>query len=102
PLTLAGQAQNGRAAALIDLQGRSCTDTGGTGLGTATFGPGVHCFPSSLTITGPVTLDAGGNPAAVFIFKIPISMTTATNSTMVLAGGAQACNIFWAIGSDAT
>ncbi len=58
---------------------------------------------SAFLNTGTVTFDAQGDPNAIFVMQTPSStITTATSSTMVLANGAQACNIFWAIGSSAT
>jgi hypothetical protein len=103
PLTLAGQAQSSRSAALINLQGQACNDSAGAGIyGTVSIGPGVHCFASTLLINGPVTLNAGGNPNAVFIFKVGSSLTTAVGSLITLTGGAQACNVFWAVTQDTT
>ena len=103
PLTLAGQAQTDRTAALVNLQGQPCNDSAGaTILGPTIIGPGVHCYTSTLLINGPITLDAGGNPNAVFIFKVGSSLTTAVGSTVALTGGAQACNVFWAVTADTT
>jgi len=51
---------------------------------------------------GNVTLDAQGNANAVFIFQIGSTLTTITSTQVVLAGGAQAKNIFWQVGSSAT
>ena len=54
------------------------------------------------TLTGNLTLDGGNNPAAVFIFDTSAALTTASASTVTLTNGAQACNVFWLIGSQAT
>jgi hypothetical protein len=64
--------------------------------------PGVYNASSSLGVTGTLTLDAGGDPDAVFIFQIGSTLTTASSSVVSLIGGAQACNVFWQIGSSAT
>jgi Ice-binding-like len=40
--------------------------------------------------------------AAVFIFQIGSTLTTASSSSVVLINGAQACNVFWRVGSSAT
>jgi hypothetical protein len=71
-------------------------------LGAQTFGPGVYNDPSSLAITGTVTLDAGGDPAAVFIFQAGSTLITASASHVTLINGAQAANVFWQVGSSAT
>ena len=51
---------------------------------------------------GNVTLDAQGNANAVFIFQIGSTLTTMGSTQVILAGGAQAKNIFWEVGSSAT
>jgi hypothetical protein len=53
-------------------------------------------------LTGTVTLDAQGDPNAVFIFQIGSALTTASGSTVALINGANPCNVFWQIGSSAT
>ena len=55
-----------------------------------------------LTGGGSVTFDAQNNPNSVFVIQAASTFTSSTNSTMILKNGAQACNIFWAIGSSAT
>ena len=97
------QAQNDTITAYNDLAGQTCTsDLTGQDLGGKTLAPGVYCFSSSAQLTGALTLDAGGNPAAVWVFKTGSTLTTASNSSVVLANGAQACNVFWQVGSSAT
>jgi hypothetical protein len=41
-----------------------------TDLGGLTLDPGVYEFSSSAAVTGTLTLDAEGNPNAVFVFLI--------------------------------
>jgi uncharacterized repeat protein (TIGR02543 family) len=48
-----------------------------------------------------VTLDALGNPDAIFIFQIAGDLTMASNQSVILSGGAQAKNIFWQVGGGA-
>ena len=68
-----------------------------------TFTPGVYKNSSTVMLSaGNVTLDAQGNPNAVFIFQIGSTLTTIGSTQVVLAGGAQAKNIFWQVGSSAT
>jgi len=75
-------------------------------IGGETLAPGVYKTTSaqpSLGITGNLTLDAGGNANAVWIFQIVSTLTTAAgNSQVILSGGAQSKNVFWQIGSSAT
>jgi hypothetical protein len=68
-----------------------------------TFAPGVYKTASTVMLTaGNVTLDAQGNANAVFIFQVGSTLTTLGSTQVVLAGSAQAKNIFWQVGSSAT
>jgi len=67
-------------------------------IGGTTIAPGLYNAPSSLGITGNVTLSGAG----VYIFQIPSTLVTASGSKVILAGGATAANIFWQAGSSAT
>jgi uncharacterized repeat protein (TIGR01451 family) len=67
-----------------------------------TLTPGVYNSGSTMGITGTLTLDGGGDPNAVFVFQAGSSLTTASNSNIALINGAQACNVFWQVGSSAT
>ena len=70
-------------------------------LGGRTIGPGVHAG-AALSLAGTLTLDAGGDPNAVFILKAGSTLTTSASSFVSLTGAAQACNVFWLVGSSAT
>jgi hypothetical protein len=63
--------------------------------------PGVYTFATSAQLTGTLSLNAQGNPAAVFIFKIGSTLVTAPNSSVIPINGAQACNVYWQVGSSA-
>jgi hypothetical protein len=56
----------------------------------------------TLATTGNVILDAQGDPTAVFVFQAASTAITSVGSTMALANGAQACNVYWRVGSSAT
>lgn len=71
-------------------------------LGGLTLAPGVHTDASSFGITGILTLDAMGNPNAVWVFQAGSTLTTAVGSSINLINGAQAGNVFWQVGSSAT
>ncbi|KAK4984757.1 hypothetical protein LTR66_008380 [Elasticomyces elasticus] len=74
----------------------------GQDLGGMVLPPGVYTFSSSAGLTGILTLDAQGNPNAQWVFQIGSTITTASASSVVLINGANACNIFWQVGSSAT
>jgi hypothetical protein len=98
----AAAAQLSLTAAYIDAATRVPFTPIPADIGGLTLGPGVYRAPVSLGITGTVTLDGGGDPNAVFIFQIPSTLITAPNAVVNLINGAQACNVFWQVGSSAT
>jgi len=62
--------------------------------------PGTYTSGSTMLVSTPLMLDAGGDANAVWVFQIGSSLTTSANVT--LANGAQAKNVFWVPTSDAT
>ncbi|HEX3328041.1 MAG TPA: ice-binding family protein, partial [Actinomycetota bacterium] len=64
--------------------------------------PGIYNSASTIGVTGTVTLDGGGDPNAVFLFQAGTALNVGANSVIALVGGAQACNVFWQVGSAAT
>jgi uncharacterized protein YggU (UPF0235/DUF167 family) len=73
-------------------------------LGNTTIPPGVYKNSSSVGITtGPVTLDAQGDPNAYWVFQIGSTLTVGTAATpasVILINGAKASNVFWAVGTN--
>jgi Ice-binding-like len=100
---VAAGAQSDLTTAYNDAAGRSPTANvpGFIGAGQ-TLTPGVYKASSSLDVGGSLTLDGGGDPNAVFIFQAPSTLITDSASSVILTNGAQACNVFWQVGSSAT
>ena len=90
------------AAYLTAASATPATSIAGGVLSGLTLNPGIYSYASALSLTGTLTLNAGGNSAAVFIIQSASTLTTASGSVVTLAGGAQACNVFWQVGSSAT
>ena len=100
---VAAGAQSDLTTAYNDAAGRSPTANVPAFIGAGqTLAPGVYKASSSLDVGGSLTLDAGGNPNAVFIFQAPSTLITDSASSVILTDGAQACNVFWQVGSSAT
>jgi hypothetical protein len=94
--------QDALTTAYNNAAGRTPTQVG-TQLGTTLLKAGVYNSASgTFQITGRLTLDAQGDPDAVFIFQTASTLKTAVASSVVLVNGAQACNVFWKVGSAAT
>ncbi|MDR3750675.1 MAG: Ig-like domain-containing protein [Terracidiphilus sp.] len=90
--------------AYTTLQGLPSIGVLAAELGNTTIPPGVYKNSSSVGITtGPVTLDAKGDPNAYWVFQIGSTLTVGTAATpasVILINGALAKNVFWAVGSD--
>lgn len=90
-------------SAYNNAAGQGPVITVATELGGSTKNPGIYnSAAGTFGVTGTLTLDAQGDPGAVFIFKTASTLTTAGASSVNLINGAQACNIFWQVGSSAT
>jgi hypothetical protein len=103
----AAAAQTALNAAFLDISGRSLNvivqPTGE--LGGLILAPGLYKAPAgSFAITSlDLTLDAGGDTSALWIFQMPSSTLTVGNARkVILTNGASASNVFWAVGSSAT
>ena len=66
-----------------------------------TIRPGTYLMPGATSLSLSLTLNAQGNPSAVFVFKTPSAVayafTADPNSKIRLINGAQACNVFWQV-----
>ncbi|GHN03087.1 hypothetical protein WSM22_45760 [Cytophagales bacterium WSM2-2] len=80
-------------------------------LGGKTLAPGIYTSASTMLLqNGNLTLDAQGDANAVWIFQVGSALTTvgsgpfpsASGGNVILAGGAQAKNVFWQVSSSAT
>jgi outer membrane autotransporter protein len=99
---LANQAHADAFTAYTKLAGETPTaNLTGMNLGGLTLTPGIYHFDTSAQLTGTLTLNNGGNPNAPFHFLIGSTLTTASNSLVLLLGGPDQ-NIFWQVGSSAT
>lgn len=72
-------------------------------LNGVTLSPGVYCFDGAATLTGTLTLTGGSNDS--WLFKVGTSGTgalTGSNFEVVMAGGAEECNVTWWVAEAAT
>jgi ice-binding like protein len=92
-------AKNALVTAYNDLASWGATRSmTGQDLGGKTLGPGVYTFSSSAQLTGTLTLRGNG----IYIFQMGSTLTTASNSKVLVTGGAQGCGVYWKVGSSAT
>jgi hypothetical protein len=98
----AATAQLDLTTAYNNAAGRTITGAVPADIGGEVIPPGVYKAPVSLAITGNVTLDGQNNPNSVFVFQMASTLTTSVFSTVTLINRANACNVFWEVGSAAT
>lgn len=96
------KAKDDLVTAYKDAAGRTPATTVTSDLGGRVLKPGVYRSAKAMALTGTVTLDAKGDPDAVFIFQAGSTLITASSSTVALVNGTDPCNVFWQVGSSAT
>ncbi len=101
--TAADQAKTALDTAYSNAAGQTPVSTMPTELGGTTKFAGIYDSETgTFGITGTLTLDGQGDDSSVFIFKTASTLITAGSSRVNLINGAQACHVFWQIGSSAT
>jgi len=98
-------AKNDLTIAYGNAAGRTPDTTfvsGDNQLGGQTLIPGVYRFGGAATANLIGNLTLSGDASSVWIFQATSSLITASSSTVTLTGGAQACNVFWQVGTSAT
>jgi hypothetical protein len=107
------QAQNDLMQAWIDARDAvsPAPQLAPADLGGKTLAPGIYYSTSTMLLqNGDLTLDAQGDANAVWIFQVASALTSIgtgpfqspSGGSVILAGNAQANNVFWQIGSSAT
>jgi len=91
--------------AYTDIAGRAAgvganLNIGGGTVAGLTLAPGTYTWGTNVTITTDLTLNGGAND--VWIFQITGTLDMSTNKKIILAGGAQAKNIFWQVADVVT
>ena len=100
---VAQQAKVDLVTAYDQAAGSGPATTVATELGGQTLTAGAYNSASgTFEITGTLTLDAEGDPNAVFVFQMASTLVTASASVVNVINGANACNVFWQVGSSAT
>ncbi|MEV0144554.1 MULTISPECIES: ice-binding family protein [unclassified Nonomuraea] len=98
----AAKAHADAVAAYQEARGRAANGEIPSQLGDRTLGPGVYASRNgAFRIDGTLTLDAEGDPDAVFIFRADTTLDTARVSNIDVVNGAQEKNVFWAVANTA-
>lgn len=76
-------------------------DLTGQDLGGMTLTPGVYRISSAAQLTGTLTLDAQNMAAALFVFQIGTTLTTAAASSVDVINGSADTGVFFGVGTSA-
>jgi hypothetical protein len=90
-------------AAYTDAANRTyptATELNAGNIGGMTLTPGLYKWSTGVTIPTSVTLSGGAND--VWIFQIAQNLNVGSGAQVILSGGAQASNVFWQVGGQAT
>ncbi|MEO8119165.1 MAG: ice-binding family protein [Rhodoferax sp.] len=107
------QAKNDLSAALTEANARTnnqisvgTSDLASTmvnGGSPGVYPPGLYSSVSTLVLNaGNMTLDAKGDPDAIWVFKAGSHLIVGETRQILLLNGAKAGNVFWTLGSSAT
>src|SRR5680860_318564 len=100
---VAEQAKVDLVTAYDQAAGSGPATTVATELGGQTLTAGAYNSASgTFEITGTLTLDAQGDPNAVFVFQMASTLVTASDSNVNLLKGARYCRVVLQVGSSAT
>lgn len=102
PSAVVTAAKTALITAYDDAAGRTPATTVTADLGGQTLVGGVYNAAAAMALTGTLILDGQNNPDAVWVFQAGSTLTTAGSSVVQLINGAQACHVFWQVGSSAT
>lgn len=98
-------AADAKASLLVaydDARSRATTASVAGDLVGQTLVGGVYTASGPLAVSGTLTLDAQGDPNAVFIFQAASTLITASSSRIALLDGASSCNVYWQVAESAT
>lgn len=95
------QAQNDLTDAYNDAASRTPVTAVSADLAGQTLVAGVY-GGGALGLSGALTLDAQGDPNAVFVFQAASTLITSSVSSVTMINGGDVCNVFWQVGSSAT
>jgi hypothetical protein len=95
-------AKNDLVTAYNNAAGQGPTSPIAADLAGRTLTAGVYNSGSSIGLSGVLTLNAAGDPNAVFVFQAGSTLITGPGSSVSLINGAQPCNVYWQVGSSAT
>jgi hypothetical protein len=94
---------NARTGSQIPVGNSDLASTMVSGGSPGVYPPGLYSSASTLALNaGNMTLDARGDPDAVWVFKAGSQLIVGDTRQILLLNGARAANVFWTLGSSAS
>ena len=97
----AAKAQLDSLTAFNAAAGLTPTTSGLAELNGLSLSPGVYSG-GALQLANNGSLTLAGNSTAIWVFQAASSLTIGSATHILITGGANACNVFWEIGSSAS
>lgn len=97
----AAQAQNDTATAYDVAASLTPTSSGIAELNGLSLSPGVYSG-GALVLSDNGALVLAGDAESVWVFQAASTLTIGSATSIIITGGASACNVFWQVGSSAT
>jgi hypothetical protein len=86
------------ATAYASLGALTCDSTIGATMGNGqVLTPKVYCITTLASINGTLTLNALGNPNAIFVIKVNGALSTTVASQILLVNSANLSNVYWQV-----
>ena len=86
------------ATAYASLGALTCDSTIGATMGNGQIlTPKVYCITTLASINGTLTLNALGNPNAIFVIKVNGALSTTVASQILLVNSANFSNVYWQV-----
>ncbi|MGB3829086.1 MAG: ice-binding family protein, partial [Ornithinimicrobium sp.] len=98
---VANMAKDDLGTAYNDAAGQPTDVTVTADLAGQSLVPGVYTG-NTLELNGQLTLDGANETDPVFIFQTASTLITGSSSSIVFINGANACDVYWQVGSSAT
>ena len=95
--SVAAQAQADLLLAYNDVATRTPSSEFSGDQGGKTYHEGIYHTAAAFALTGTLTLDAQGDPDAIFIIQVGAALNTAALSQVALVNGALASHVYWAV-----
>jgi len=96
------QAKTDLTTAYGNASGQGPTSPIVADLAGQTLTAGIYNSGSQILLTGALTLDAAGDPNALFVFQAGSDLIVGPGASVNLINDAQACNVFWQVTSSAS